>query len=121
MSGMTSSTATVAVPAAGLPQPTVTVTAAPVTVSAAPITISAAPVTVTAAPITVIETPAAAPSSRVAQFAPSQPEPEPEPETDPRFSSCKEALANGYGHYREGIDPEHDWYRDGDNDGIVCE
>jgi hypothetical protein len=40
---------------------------------------------------------------------------------DPRFSTCREALANGYGPYVKGIDPEYDWYRDGDKDGIVCE
>lgn len=41
--------------------------------------------------------------------------------TDPRFRTCKEAKANGYGNYRQGTDPEYDWYRDADNDGIVCE
>lgn len=40
---------------------------------------------------------------------------------DPRFSSCREALANGYGDYVKGVDPEYDWYRDGDKDGVVCE
>lgn len=40
---------------------------------------------------------------------------------DPRFDTCKDALANGYGDYVKGIDPEYAWYRDGDNDGIVCE
>lgn len=41
--------------------------------------------------------------------------------TDPRFGTCKEALANGYGHYRAGVDVEYDWYRDADSDGVVCE
>lgn len=41
--------------------------------------------------------------------------------TDPRFGTCKEALANGYGGYRQGVDAEYDWYRDADNDGVVCE
>lgn len=40
---------------------------------------------------------------------------------DPRFSTCKEAKAHGYGHYRQGEDPEYDWYRDADHDGVVCE
>lgn len=40
---------------------------------------------------------------------------------DPRFDSCREAKANGYGPYTNGIDKEYDWYRDGDKDGIVCE
>ncbi len=40
---------------------------------------------------------------------------------DPRFDSCREAKANGYGPYTNGINKEYDWYRDGDKDGIVCE
>jgi endonuclease YncB( thermonuclease family) len=40
---------------------------------------------------------------------------------DPRFDTCRQALANGYGNYRRGEDPEYDWYRDADSDGIVCE
>jgi hypothetical protein len=40
---------------------------------------------------------------------------------DPRFGTCREAIAAGYGPYRRGIDPEYAWYRDGDSDGIVCE
>lgn len=41
--------------------------------------------------------------------------------TDPRFSTCKEAKQNGFGPYYVGFDPEYDWYRDADSDGIVCE
>ena len=41
--------------------------------------------------------------------------------TDPQFSTCKEANANGYGPYVKGVNPEYDWYRDGDGDGSVCE
>ena len=40
---------------------------------------------------------------------------------DPRFSSCKAAMAAGYGNYRRGRDPEYAWYRDGDGDGVACE
>ena len=40
---------------------------------------------------------------------------------DPRFSTCKEANANGYGPYKQGKDPEYYWYIDRDNDGTVCE
>jgi hypothetical protein len=40
---------------------------------------------------------------------------------DPRFGTCREAIANGYGDYVRGVDPEYDWYRDGDRDGVVCE
>ncbi|MBB4740565.1 hypothetical protein BJY16_004024 [Actinoplanes octamycinicus] len=41
--------------------------------------------------------------------------------TDPRFRTCAEANANGYGPYREGVDPEYAWYQDRDKDGEVCE
>ena len=40
---------------------------------------------------------------------------------DPRFDTCKAAKAAGYGPYYSGKDPEYDWYRDADSDGIVCE
>jgi hypothetical protein len=43
------------------------------------------------------------------------------PGDDPRFGSCREALAAGYGPYVLGRDPEYAWYRDGDRDGTVCE
>ena len=40
---------------------------------------------------------------------------------DPNFGTCKNAKANGYGPYINGVDPEYDFYRDGDGDGMVCE
>jgi hypothetical protein len=40
---------------------------------------------------------------------------------DPRFPSCAQARQSGYGGYVRGQDPEFDWYRDGDQDGVVCE
>ncbi len=40
---------------------------------------------------------------------------------DPRYSTCSEAKAAGFGPYVSGVDPEYAWYRDGDNDGTVCE
>jgi hypothetical protein len=40
---------------------------------------------------------------------------------DPRFSTCTEAKAHGYGPYRSGVDPEYAWYTDRDHDGVVCE
>lgn len=44
------------------------------------------------------------------------------PGLDPRFPSCKALKAAGYkGGYVKGVDPEYDWYRDGDGDGVVCE
>ncbi len=47
--------------------------------------------------------------------------PPPPPATDPRYGTCKEAKAHGYGPYVKGVDPEYYWYRDADSDGIVCE
>jgi endonuclease YncB( thermonuclease family) len=41
--------------------------------------------------------------------------------TDPRFGTCREAIAAGFGPYVRGVDPEYDWYRDADGDGVVCE
>ncbi len=40
---------------------------------------------------------------------------------DPRLDTCRAAKAAGYGPYVEGSDPEYDWYRDADHDGVVCE
>jgi endonuclease YncB( thermonuclease family) len=54
-----------------------------------------------------------APATTLAPSAPSG--------TDPRFGSCREATANGYGPYVAGQDPEYGWYRDGDGDGVNCE
>lgn len=62
--------------------------------------------------------------ANVVQGSPPQPAGPIQPRTgnlDPRFSTCREALANGFGNYVRGVDPEYDWYRDGDSDGIVCE
>lgn len=44
-----------------------------------------------------------------------------EDSNDPRFSTCREALRNGYGPYYEGTDSEYNWYIDADSDGVVCE
>lgn len=41
--------------------------------------------------------------------------------TSPRFGTCKEAKANGFGPFVKGLHPEYDWYRDADRDGTVCE
>jgi len=47
--------------------------------------------------------------------------PQPASGNDPRFATCKAAKAEGFGPYRQGSDPEHEWYRDADRNGIVCE
>ncbi|MGJ9412568.1 excalibur calcium-binding domain-containing protein [Aeromicrobium sp. CF4.19] len=59
-------------------------------------------------------------SEMEAQQLVSQPETV-EDSTDPQFDTCGAANAAGYGNYREGADPEYDWYQDRDNDGVVCE
>jgi hypothetical protein len=43
------------------------------------------------------------------------------PQLDEDYGTCKEAKAYGKGPYHQGQDPEYDWYRDSDSDGIVCE
>lgn len=43
------------------------------------------------------------------------------PGRDPRFSSCTDANAAGFGNYRRGRDREYAWYDDADGDGVVCE
>ena len=40
---------------------------------------------------------------------------------DPRFGTCGEAIAAGYGPYTQGRDAEYEWYIDRDSDGSVCE
>jgi hypothetical protein len=40
---------------------------------------------------------------------------------DPDYGTCKNTKAHGAGPYYRGKDPEYDWYRDADSDGIVCE
>jgi hypothetical protein len=41
--------------------------------------------------------------------------------TDPRFATCAIARSLGYGPYYRDQDREYSWYRDQDQDGIVCE
>lgn len=98
--------------------PPVTITAPPVTRTAPPATVTAPPLTLTAPAVTVTTTVEAAPPAQPAGFASV---PAAAAQTDPRFSTCNEARANGHGPYRSGVDPEYDWYRDGDDDGVVCE
>ena len=62
---------------------------------------------------TIVATP---PTHRPTAPPPSQPS-----ALDPRFGTCREAKAAGYGPYYAGRDPEYEWYRDNDHDGIVCE
>ncbi|WP_217707222.1 excalibur calcium-binding domain-containing protein [Nonomuraea rhodomycinica] len=40
---------------------------------------------------------------------------------DPRFRTCGEANAAGYGPHYRGRDPECSWYQDRDGEGVVCE
>lgn len=52
---------------------------------------------------------------------PAQTKPSSSGSLDPRFGTCREAIAAGYGDYVRGVDPEYYWYTDRDSDGIVCE
>jgi hypothetical protein len=61
-----------------------------------------------------------------AETAPAKEEPAPKEvappkdELDERYPYCKD-LPAGMGPYVKGVDPEYEWYRDGDGDGEVCE
>ena len=79
-----------------------------------------APAPETPAPVPEVPTPAPEAPAPV-QPAVVPPAPVEAAGTDPRFPNCKEAIAAGYGNYIQGINPEYNWYRDGDNDGINCE
>lgn len=64
-----------------------------------------------------------APAEAPAPAAPVHPDPaagKPAGGGDPRLTSCQGVIDAGYGPYTRG-QPEYDWYRDGDNDGTVCE
>ena len=75
------------------------------------------------------DAPGCATSSTPTQAPPAPetiPAPAPEQEAsggglDPQFPTCKAALANGYGNYVKGVNPEYGWYKDADGDGVVCE
>lgn len=74
---------------------------------------------------TATQSPAPAPAPEVVEPAAVAPAAAtgtlPQAGTDPRFGSCKKAKEAGYGPYVAGVDPEYDWYRDGDGDGTTCE
>lgn len=64
-----------------------------------------------------------APAATVPVKKPSTPtKPKPSTgKTDPNMGTCKAAKAKGYGPYKKGVNPEYNFYRDGDKDGWVCE
>jgi micrococcal nuclease len=92
---------------------------------------SAAPAPSSAPRPTTKSTTSATPTPAPAPIVTKTPKPAPAPApaaapastrtTDPRFPTCAEANAHGYGPYRRGFDPEYAWYIDQDSDGIVCE
>lgn len=75
---------------------------------------------VTPRPSTPAASPSAVPEAPVAVEPTQQPDVT-EAATDRRYATCKEARSHGLGPYTKGTDPEYDWYRDADGDGIVCE
>lgn len=65
-------------------------------------------------------------ATRTVQTTAPRPTPAREPAltgggTDPRFGTCGEANAAGYGPYVRGENVEYDWYIDRDKDGVACE
>lgn len=66
--------------------------------------------------------PADEPAPTTGEPAPGPPPVDPPgPGTDPRFRTCGQARAAGYGPYRFGTDPEYFWYPDKNHDGVVCD
>ncbi|WP_336217042.1 excalibur calcium-binding domain-containing protein [Nonomuraea sp. LPB2021202275-12-8] len=59
--------------------------------------------------------------SRTTATPTATPTPTPTGGTDPRFRTCGDANAAGFGPYSRGRDPEYAWYQDRDGDGVVCE
>lgn len=53
--------------------------------------------------------------------APAVPDEGADRAVDARMPTCADAVAAGLGPYVSGRDPEYDWYRDADGDGVVCE
>ncbi len=111
------STSRVASPTVAAPVPT-TAPPEPTPTEATPTESAPAPEPPAAAPAPA-PAPAVAPPPAPAPAEASAPAPA--VNTDPRFPTCKAAIKAGYGPYRQGIDPEYDWYRDADHDGIDCE
>ncbi|WP_026256759.1 excalibur calcium-binding domain-containing protein [Actinopolymorpha alba] len=44
-----------------------------------------------------------------------------EGDLDPRYRTCAQVRAHGYGPYYIGKDPEYFWYPDRNRDGVVCD
>ena len=86
-------------------------TTVPSTVTTLPSDPSATPTTLPSTPTTLPSTPTTLPASNEEASG-----------LDPRFGSCEEAIAEGFGPYVEGDDPEYEFYADEDVDGegVVC-
>jgi hypothetical protein len=64
----------------------------------------------------------APPKTRASKETTAAKKASPKVKTDPRFRTCGEATARGYGNYRPS-DPEYRWYPRGDRDGdgLACD
>jgi hypothetical protein len=79
--------------------------------------------TPTTAPVPLARRSAAVAPAPLAPAAPPPPAPMAPPAgaLDSNYGTCKAAKAAGAGPYYAGTDPEYDWYRDQDSDGMVCD
>jgi hypothetical protein len=86
-------------------------TTVPSTVTTLPPDPSVSPTTLPSAPTTLPSAPTTVPASNEGTSG-----------LDPRFDSCEEAIAEGFGPYVEGDDPEYEFYvdEDVDGEGVVC-
>lgn len=84
------------------------------TIPGAATTIPGATTTVPGATTTVVD-------QTGSTLAPSTPTTAVQVATDPKFATCGAAISAGYGPYTKGEDPEYAFYKDTNNDGVVCD
>ena len=109
---------TTAEPVAGS---TVTATSTATATATVEVTAPPRPAPTKTVKVTVTKKPRPAPTKTVTVTARPEQTRSTSPDLDPRFDTCTAAKAAGYGNYREGEDPEYEWYDDRDGDGVVCE
>lgn len=96
-------------------------TRSPTTMATVTVTVTQGPVAAAPSGQPVPGRTGAQPASTPTPLLPAAPPTGQPRDTAPRFDTCAEALARGFGPYTRGADPEYFWYTDDDGDGVVCE
>ena len=93
------------------PSATTTLPGTPTTLPGTPTTLPGTPTTLPGTPTTLPSTSTTLPATQEGASG-----------LDPRFDSCAKAIAEGFGPYVDGDDPEYDFYADEDTEGegVVC-